>query len=177
MEWPNKPNREALEIAGFIEAYARFPERQRFEVVSKQEAPDYVVRDQNSGQEYGVELTSVYLDDRSVPDVHMKEVAGVTDITYDKDAIEQYTRRLVAAVTEKVCKAKRGYDSQRPLILSIYLNEYISTYFGKEQLEAFVSRYEGVFDEVSPFSEVVFWNLGNGGVFRVRPEQGASGRA
>lgn len=177
MEWPSKSDRETFEIAGFIEAYTRLPEQQRFEVVSKQESPDYIVKDPTGGQEYGVELTSVYLDDRSVPDVHMKEAEGITDIPYDKEAMEQYTKRVVGAVMEKVCKARKGYDSRRPLILSIYVNEYISIYFGKEELEAFVRCYEGVFDSVSPFSEVVFWNLGNGGVFRVRPEQGAPGRA
>ena len=169
MKWSNKYDREAFEIAGFIDAYAQLPEGQRFEVVSKQEAPDYIVKDQRSGQEYGVELTSAYLSDRSVPDVHMKEESGVVDIPYDKDAIEQYTKRLIASVIEKVCKARKGYDSRRPLILAIYVNEYIAIYLGKEELEAFVRRYEGVFDTVAPFAEVVFWNLGNGGVFRVQP--------
>ncbi len=122
-------------------------------------------------------MTSVYLDDRSVPNVHMKDIENLTDIPYDKEAMEQYMKRIIGAVMEKVSKARKGYDSRRPLILSIYVNEYISIHFGKEELDAFVRRYEGVFDSVYPFSEVVFWNLGNGGVCRVRPEQGASGLA
>jgi hypothetical protein len=137
--------------------------------VSKGETPDFVVKDKQNNKEYGVELTSVYMDDRSVPDIHMKDEKGIVEIPYDKDEIEKYTKRLVAAVIDKVRKARKGYDSSRPLILAIYVNEYISIYFGKDELEEFVHRYEGVFDTVAPFTEVVFWNLGNGGVFRVKP--------
>lgn len=170
MKWPNKTERENLEIDGFIEAYARLPEGRRLEVVSKGETPDFVVKDKQNNKEYGVELTSVYMDDRSVPDIHMKDEEGIVEIPYDKDEIEKYTKRLVAAVIDKVCKARKGYDSSRPLILAIYVNEYISIYLGKDELEEFVRRYEGVFDTVAPFAEVVFWNLGNGGVFRVKPD-------
>lgn len=169
MKWPNKAGREEFEIGGFIEAYVRLPESRQFEVVSKEETPDYLVKDTNSGQEYGVELTAVYQNDRSVPDVHMKDEKGVVDIPYDKDEIEGYIKRLIAAVMEKVCKARKGYDLSRPLILAIYVNEYIAIYLGKSEFEEIVRRYAGVFDTVEPFTEVVFWNLGNGGIFRVRP--------
>ncbi|MHB8423786.1 MAG: hypothetical protein ACYDB9_01330 [Gammaproteobacteria bacterium] len=169
MKWPNKTERENFEIAGFIEAYARLPESRQFEVVSKGETPDYLVKDKKSGQKYGVELTAVYQNDWSVPDVHIKGEKGVVDIPYDKDEIERYTKRLVAAVIEKICKARKGYDSSHPLILAIYVNEYIAIYLGKSKFEEIVHRYEGLFDSVEPFTEVVFWNLGNGGIFRVRP--------
>jgi len=169
MKWPNKSDREAFEIAGFIDAYARLPQGQKFEVVSKSEAPDYIVKDQQTGQEYGIELTSAYLNDRSVPDVHMKKESGVVDIPHDKAVIEQYSKRLIGAFIEKICKARKNYKTRRPLILAVYVNEYIAVYLGKEELEALTRRYEGLFDAVSPFTEVVFWNLSNGGVFRVRP--------
>jgi len=32
-----------------------------------------------------------------------------------------------------------------------------------------VHQNSGVFDAMNPFVEVVFWNLGNGEVFRVKP--------
>lgn len=177
MSWPSKNDREEFEISGFIKAYARLPWRQDLEVESRQESPDYIVQDMASGQKYGVELTAVYLNDRSVPDVHMEETTGFTDIPYDQDAMEQYKNRLVGAIKKKVCKARKGYDLRYPIILSIYVNEYISIYLRKDELEEFVYRYEVMFDSVSPFCEVVFWNLGNGGVFRVRPERGNVGRA
>ena len=169
MEWPKKTEREKFQIDGFIEAYARLPEGKQLQVVSKGESPDFVVRDKQTNDDYGVELTSVYLNDRSVPDIHMRDEPGVVDITYDRDELEKYVKRLVSAVSDKVCKARKGYDSSRPLILAIYVNEYISIYLGKDELEELVRRYEGVFDAVAPFSEVVFWNLGNGGVFTVKP--------
>ena len=169
MKWPKKTEREKFEIAGFTEAYARLPEGRKFEVVSKGEKPDYVVKDKQNGEEYGVELTAVYQNDRSVPDVHMKDKEGMAEIPNDKDEIEKYTKRLISAVIEKVCKARKGYDSSHPLILAIYVNEYISIHLGRTEFEEIARRYEGLFDAVAPFIEVVFWNLGNGGVFRVRP--------
>jgi hypothetical protein len=169
-KWPNKQQREKFEITGFIEAYARLSEARQFEVVKRGEKPDYVVRDIATHEEFGVELTSAYIDDRSVPDAHMKDVSGCIDIPDDPHEIERYTKRLVRAVIEKVCKARAGYDRKNPLILAVYVNEYISIYLEQKGLEAFVHRYEAVFDSVEPFSEVVFWNLGNGGVFHVRPE-------
>jgi len=169
MKWPNKEEREHFEINEFIEAYARLPEARQFEVVSKGESPDYIVKASDTGEEYGVELTSVYLNNRSVPDEHMPDHEGVVDIPYDEEKIEQYIKRLVAAIIEKVCKARKGYDPSCPLILAIYVNEYIAIYLNKRELEAFVHRYEGLFDAMIPFTEIVFWNLGNGGVFQVKP--------
>jgi hypothetical protein len=169
MTWPQKTDREKFEIDGFIKAYMSLPETRQFEVVSKSESPDYIVKDKLSGEEYGVELTAVYQNNRSVPDVHNKDENGVVEIPYDNDELERYTKRLVGTIIEKVCKARKGYDSTRPLILAIYVNEYIAIYLGKTEFEDLVRRYEGLFDAVAPFTEVVFWNLGNGGVFRVRP--------
>ena len=168
MDWPKKTEREKLEIDGFIEAYAQLPESQQLEVVSKGEKPDYVVKDKQSSEEYGVELTSVYLDDRSVPDAHMKDEEGLVEIPYDKAELGKYLKRLIIAILDKVCKARRGYDCSRPLILSIYVNEYISIYLDKARMEEFVNRYEGFFDAVEPFREVVFWDLSNDDVVRVR---------
>lgn len=169
MEWPKKADREKFEIAGFIEAYSRLPGAPQLAEFSKSEKPDYIVREAISGREFGVELTSVYLDDRSVPDVHMRDEPGVTDIPYDKNLIAKYGDRLIAAIMEKICKARNGYDTTRPLILAIYVNEYIGIYLGKSELDTLVHQYSGLFDAMSPFVEVVFWNLGNGGAFRVRP--------
>lgn len=157
-----------MEITGFIEAYARLPEACKFSVVSKGETPDYVVKDLSTGEEYVIELTSVYLNDRSVPDIHMRDHKSPVNIPYDEELIEQYTKRLIAAIIEKICKARKGYDSSRPLILAIYINEYIAIYLNKPELETLVHRYEGLFDAMTPFTEIVFWNLGNGGVFQIK---------
>ena len=167
--WPRKPEREQFEIEGFIAAYARLPDSRPFEVVSKGETPDYVVRDVRSGEEVGVELTSVYLDDRSVPDVHMRDDDGLEEIREDEQELERYRNRLVGAILDKICKARKGYDRARSLILAIYVNEYVSMYPREAELQAFVKRYDGLFEAMTPFCEVVFWNLPNGGVLRARP--------
>lgn len=169
MKWPNKNDREIFEIGEFTAAYIRLPEGRQFEIVSKGEKPDYVVKESNSGEEYGIELTSAYLNDQSVPDIHIPNHEGIVDIPYDEKKIEQYLKRLIATIIEKVCKARKGYDCSRPLILAIYINEYIAIYLGKPELETFVQRYEYLFDSMAPFTEIVFWNLGNDGVFQVKP--------
>lgn len=151
MKWPNKAKREEFEINGFIDAYARLPEERKLEVVSKGETPDYIVRDVSTGEEFGVELTSVYRDDRSVPDVHMRDTEGWVEIPCSREQLEQYPKRLIGAVIKKVCKARKGYTTTKPLLLAIYINEYIAIYLGKSELEGLVQRYEGVFDAVDPF--------------------------
>lgn len=172
MEWPDREGRENCEIAGFVEAYARLRGSPRLSIVSKGDKPDFVVREATTGREFGVELTAVYIDNRSVPDVHMadgdppEEPVGTP---YDKEQLERYQGRLISAIQDKIKKARRGYDLTRPLILAIYVNEYIGIYLGQPELEALVSRNESFFDDMAPFSEVVFWSLANGGVFRVRP--------
>jgi hypothetical protein len=167
--WPKKEQREGLEITGFIAAYSRLSRSVRFEVVRKGEKPDYIVRDSETGQEYGVELTSVYLDDRSVPDVHMRDDPGPVRMPDDKAELEAYRTRLVGAILDKVCKARKGYDTSRPLILSVYVNEYISIYMPGSEVQAFINRYDGVFENMAPFSKVVFWNLSNGDVVSAKP--------
>jgi hypothetical protein len=167
MKWPSTSEDEAFQIEKFVESYSRLPERVEFEIVSKTESPDYLVKDQN-GREFGIELTSVYMDDRSVPDHHIQETNGHKEIPYDPKAFEQYQKRIIGSIIEKICKARKGYDLRNPLILAIYMNEYISIYLNEPELEKFVDRYRGVFDSMDPFCEIVFWNLGNGGVFRVR---------
>ena len=109
------------------------------------------------------------MDDLSVPLVHKTIPSGLVDIPFDSAQLEKYVKRLISAITEKVCEARKGYDVARPLLPAIYVNEYISIYLGKPELEALVKRYEAVFDAIAPFSEVVFWNLGNDGVFQVKP--------
>lgn len=158
MRWPNGEEREAFEIAGFIAAYSGLVQ---LEVVRKGDKPDYVVRDVRTGQEYGVELTSVYLDDRSVPDIHMRDEPDPVWIPDDETQLEKYRSRLAGKVLDKICKARQGYDRSRPLILGVYVNEYISIYMPAAEIQAFLKRYDGLFEAMAPFSRIVFWNLPN----------------
>lgn len=170
MKWPDKNNREDFEIKGFIEAYSRLPEARQFEIVTKGEAPDYFVKDAAIDKEFGVELTSVYIDDRSVPDKHMRGGKGEKSIPDIEKELEQYKVRLINTVKTKVDKARKGYNTTRPLILAIYMNEYISIYLDESEMEPFVQRYESVFDSIAPFSEIVFYRSPKDFIFRVRPD-------
>ena len=114
---------------------------------------------------FGVELMSVYLDDRSVPDVHMKVINGseLKMIPCETNKIEEYKERMLEAVAEKISKSF-------PLILSVYVNEYISIFMDERKFQSLVEANESLFDSMEPFSEIVFWPLPNGGVFSVKPE-------
>ncbi len=173
--WPNRDEREAFEIDGFIAAYSRLPGSVQLEVVQNRDRPDYIVRDVGTGKEYGVELTSVYLDDRSVPDVHMRDETGPEWIPDDEAELEKYRTRLAGSVLDKICKARQGYDCSRPLILGVYVNEYISIYMQASEVQAFVKRYDGLFEAMAPFGQVVFWNLANDGVLCVKPSANTNG--
>ena len=165
-KWPNKNPREQLEVNGFISAY----ERLSLVVESRREKPDYLLKDSESGEIVGVELTSVYLDDRSVPDEHMKQISGWERIPYDPGLIEQYKGRIIEKIIEKVDKARKDYDTQYYLILAIYINEYISIYMEESDWEAFVKVNENVFDDIAPFSEVFFVGLPNKKGLSVKPD-------
>ena len=136
--WPRKTEREKFEISKFISAYARLSNGRSFVVHSKQETPDYFLKDSTTGEIFGVELTSVYLDDRSVPDEHMKPINGFVEIPYDPSTIELHNSRLIATVESKVQKARKHFDTSYPLVLAIYINEYISIYLEKSRVSVSV---------------------------------------
>jgi hypothetical protein len=50
----------------------------------------------------GVELTSVYMDDRGVPDLHMRAHEGLVQIAYDRHELARYSKRLITAVMDKI---------------------------------------------------------------------------
>jgi hypothetical protein len=171
-EWPNKTEREQVEISKFISAYARLPKGRFFVVYSKQETPDYFLKDNVTGEICGIELTSVYLDDRRVPDEHMKPMHGWVEIPYDPSAIENHNSRLIETIEGKVQKARKHFDTTYPLILAVYINEYISIYMEETDWENLVRANERLFDDIEPFSEVVLWNLANDSAMSIVPRPG-----
>jgi hypothetical protein len=174
--WPTKEEREDLEIRGFIKHYARLPHQRTLEIVERREKPDYFVKDVATRERFGVELTSVYLTDRSVPDEHIPPRPAhlfTSGIPYDEVELGRYKHRLLDAIADKVKKAKVGYDLSYPLILSIYANEYRKIFLDELlEWEQLVRDNESLFDNCYPFSEIVFWNLPNEMVFGVRPGKG-----
>lgn len=169
--WPNKAAREHFEIHGFIAHYAKLPHARRFEVISKGERPDYQLRCTDTGEEFGVELTSVYLSDRSVPEQHFRLLDArerTLHYPFNPEDHERYKERLLEAIEAKIHKAKAGYDLTRPLLLSIYLNEYTTLYLTLAELQQWANSHTEFFRNMAPFTEIVMWGLPNDGVFAIR---------
>jgi hypothetical protein len=88
----------------------------------------------------------------------------------DEDKLGIYLRRIVEAIRTKIGKATKLYCKKLPMILSLYVNEYISIYLTRNDLDKMVQDNSKVFDAISPFSEIVLWNLPNGDIYSIRPE-------
>jgi hypothetical protein len=165
IDWNNRIFRELFEIKQFIYHYEMLHKR-TLEVVEKREKPDYIVKDILTGELLGVELTSVYLNNRSVPELHMKE-EGVEYIPFEQDKIDHYEIRIIESISTKIHKAQSGYDTRTPLLLSIYVNEYIAVYMNESYWRDFVKNNISIFNSLSPFCEIVFWPLPGHGALSV----------
>lgn len=168
MKWPSKVERERWEIGEFLDVYRRLPHGLDLEVVEERDKPDFFVQEVGGVRRFGVELTSVYQDDRSVPDAHMNEAFDWLNLQCDLEQLALYEARLAQAVGEKVTIAKREYDTRYPLLLSVYVNEYISKFITKERWYKLRQDHDTVFGDTAPFIEVLFWNLPNNGAFSIR---------
>ena len=163
--WQDKKTREAFEIAEFIKHYASHY-GQQFEIVRKSERPDYVVRNSATNALYGVELTAVYLSDRSAFEEHIH--AGSKILLEDPDVVENYQKRIIRAVTEKVQKARNGYELSNPLLLSVSVQEYVAACLGMDEWQAFEIKYRDRIHNIAPFMEIVFWPLPNGEAYFIK---------
>ena len=161
--WPSKDDRESFEINNFIEHYKTLPNGRQLEIVGRGDnikaGPDYFLKDVATNEQFGVELTSVYIDDKSVPNFHKNPSPGSRTIPNDSLAMEKYFERVKNSISEKIQTAKSNYDTSYPLILSIYLNEYISIFMDERAWGAFFQRNEKFFDQITPFCEIVIWPL------------------
>jgi hypothetical protein len=174
MDWPQKDEREEYEITGFINNFKNLPEPREFEIIEKRERLDYFIRDINNNECFGVELTSVYLSDRSVPDEHIKTLdQGILldGIPFSRGEIEEFKIRILNTINDKVKKARTCYDQRYPLILSVYVNEYRAIYMDRKEWSQFITQNENVFDFVDPFIGVFFWSLGNEEAVLVKPSK------
>jgi hypothetical protein len=73
-----------------------------------------------------------------------------------------------------VHQARQGYDITKSLILSVYVNEYISIYLEVSEFDDLTRSNEDLFDEMTPLVEIVFWPLPDVRVFSVRPDPSSS---
>jgi len=168
MDWPNKEDRENFEINEFIKNFKNLPNGREFKIINKREKPDFFVEDTKTNEYFGVELTSVYKSDRSVPDEHINSKDKNTP--FNREEIEKYKERIIEAIKSKVKKAQKHYDLRYPLILSVYVNEYCSIFMNRNEWQSFVDN-NGMFDLIEPFSGVFFWDLANGDALLVTPNK------
>ncbi len=172
-EFPLKHDREKFETQEFIQHYQKLPHGRRLEVHDfreQKDCPDRILRDVEDGRLLGLELTSVYFDDKSVPQRHLRSTTrGAQDIPCCPEVMEKYMARLLEAVKTKAQKAQ-AYSWAGPLMLSIYVNEYESIFIRPSEWQEWVKVNKQFFDSIPIFSEIIFWPTGNDSAFSVRPE-------
>lgn len=151
--WPTRQQRELWEIERFIEHYRHLTGSQ-LTVVSRGEKPDFVVKDARTGEELGVELTSVYTTDDEVPTEHIPPGDG--ELPFSQKRVGRYQARLVEAIMGKAERARKTYDSCRPLILSVYANGHDSIFVDWED---FLGQLHAQIRSIHPFKRVLFWPL------------------
>ena len=167
--WPSRSEREAYEVEAFIAAYELFG-LGRLDVESKRECPDFLLRNLESGAFVAVELTSVYIADRSVPDTHMVDEPGWVEMESPTEEDQlQYYERVARKVEEKITKARDHYCLDHPLYLALYVNEYMTWSFERADWQRLIEIHEPVFDAIAPFAAVVFTNVPNVCALMVRP--------
>jgi hypothetical protein len=166
LHWPAKEERQQIEFELFRRGYGTLERGSDIDLLQWREKPDCEVRDVETGEIFGVELTAVYLNKRRVESYRR----GLVKVPkQEQTLIETYQGRLLEAVREKVEKARSGYKIYPRMILAIYVGDIFAIHMGREDdWRRFHDRHREVFDSVSPFSEVVFFNLANNAVFSVR---------
>ena len=165
--WPSKKDREDKELEYFFRSWIASDSSLSdgdLVCVDSRERPDRIVRNRKTGREYGVELTSVYLDDKSVIDHHRLLTSRMDRelLLYPEDA-RKYRHCIAKKVREKIDKAQ-SYDNQRDLILAVYLNELVLYQDFEDELRNFMRR-DPAFRDVAPFVRIVFTGIGDGVVY------------
>jgi len=154
----DKKLREGLEIAMFLDAYNK-KHAFDFKVFQRREKPDYLIKDSKENI-LGVELTSVYINDKVVGEEHKKD--GFREIPFDsnthQDIRDRYFNRIIAKVEEKANKIKEGkYDTTYQIILSVYLNDYYVIHIDVAEWKQFIDLNNKVFSKRNEFEEVFFY--------------------
>ena len=167
-DWPlNKEEREDKELEYCFQSWsARDSSLDYGDLVSvdRGEKPDRIIRNQKTGKEYGVELTAVYLDDRSVMDHHRMLTSEEEPwFIHDPAKVRAYLHCIVRRVQEKV-RIAQNYDNQRDLILAVYLNEPILSQYFTRELQDFIREHQA-FRSIDPFVRIVFSGIGEGVVY------------
>jgi hypothetical protein len=148
--------REAKEIVLFIREYNLIEPGAPWTASTHRDRPDFIITSESNFEERAVELTSVYLDDKSVARDHVRRLRGPIPIPYDARKVERYKARIIRAV-EKKCRSFADGFGGRTAVLSVYLNEYIAIHMGQEDLfELLLIHLPRVAGRV-PFNQILLW--------------------
>ncbi|WNO10502.1 hypothetical protein [Teredinibacter sp. KSP-S5-2] len=159
MKWPTKEERENWEIENFISHYHSIVGGEKLKIYSRGERPDFVLLSESNNQKYGVELTSVYMNNRSVPDHHIPDIESYKHNPYGgEDNIEKYKCKVLKSIRNKNKLALTGYSTENPLILSVYINELLSMLIGSEEWSCFFLDNGFDIDETI-FSSIILWPI------------------
>lgn len=155
----NKDIRQDLEIEMFLRYYNE-QHKSDYTILQKRERPDYFIKD-SKGNILGVELSSVYKDDKVVGSEHKPEHVGngLSDIAYDsnthQDIRNHYFKRIFGKINDKRTKVKSGkYDTTYPIILSLYLNDYYIIHIDNSEWELFKNINNAYFSQIKEFKKI-----------------------
>ena len=147
---------EAKEIELFLQEYNLIEPGGPWRASTHRDRPDFIITSESNFEERAVELTSVYLDDKSVGRDHVRRVRGPIAIPYDARKVERYKARIIRAVEKKCRSFAEGFGG-RTAILSVYLNEYIAIHLSQaDLLELFNIHLPRVAGR-GPFNQIVLW--------------------
>jgi hypothetical protein len=167
MEWPSKEDSQDYQIDFFIELYSGLNPTRQFTIIKKGDKPDYILEDNLSHLQLGVEVTAVYVNDKSVPKLHISD-SECTRIPFDQQEIDAYQLRVLQKIQEKINKAKHGYDLTNPLILAIYSNEYCSIYISYYDWITFFEKHRDIIESKEPFKEIALFPIQNNKILILR---------
>lgn len=148
--------REAMEVELFLSEYNVIEPGGPWIVLSHEDRPDFRIISETRGEERRVEITLVYLNNKSVIREHVRRMNGPIPIPYDAGKVERYKRQLVQAVETKCHRFKRGFGTNLA-ILSLYLNDYIAIYLAEEDLLELLLLHLPRVAGSGPFNQIVLW--------------------
>jgi hypothetical protein len=157
----NKDIREDLEIEMFLRCYNE-QRKSDYTILRKRKrgGPDYFIKD-SKGNILGVELSSVYKDDKVVGSEHKPEHVGneLSDIPFDSNTHEDirnhYFKRIFGKINDKRAKVKSGkHDTTYPIILLLYLNDYYIIHIDSIEWELFRNINDAYFSQIKEFKEI-----------------------
>ncbi|MBI5123023.1 hypothetical protein HZA75_04145 [Candidatus Roizmanbacteria bacterium] len=155
----NKDIRQDLEIEMFLKYYNEHY-KSNYIVFQKRDKPDYFIKD-SLGNILGIELSSVYKDDKVVGTEHKPNHVGngLLEIPWDSNTHQEvrnhYFKRIFDKINSKRAKVRLGeYDMTHPIILSLYLNDYYLIHIDESEWRTFVDINNAYFFKIKEFKEI-----------------------